>query len=303
MDIHGDFKGLNSFWWNKRFNRRSLHNFDGCVKCTEAVTLTNGNIRTATSKSIENRQPEVKDLKSGNNASQSLAVAALKHESVTQSRVVAKLENESIAQSLAVADLKNEFKEKSTRLQNSYDILQKKFDSLQKENNVLEHDNAALKSQIADYHNISIHTKQELDFFTHSIPASNIQNVTTIQSSVNTLKFQMKTLNTRLYSLSSISTSRSQDFLALLNKTNVADLKLESIDNWSKSFQNYTENKLFGLDSFVQNYALDNTTTTNRLHSLEQNYALFSKEIGTVNGKIQELDQHGTYIKHTSHKL
>ncbi|VDI72735.1 Hypothetical predicted protein [Mytilus galloprovincialis] len=141
---------------------------------------------------------EVKDLKSGNSA---------------------------VHQSLAVVELKNETSElrvKTTRLQNSYDILQKKFDTIQNENNVLKHDNAALKSQITDSHNLSIHTKQQLDSLTHSIAASNIQNVTTIQSNVDTLTSQVKS----------------------------------------------------------------------RLHSLEQNYALLSKEIRTVNGTIKEMDQH-----------
>ncbi|CAC5406861.1 unnamed protein product [Mytilus coruscus] len=131
---------------------------------------------------------EVKDLKAGHSATQSLAVVELKNETF-------------------------ELREKSAKLQKSYDILQKKFDTIQNENNVLlKHDNDALKSQITDWHNFSIHTKQELDSFTHSIAASNIQNVTTIQSSVDTLTSQVKSLNTRFSSLSSTSTSRGQDF-------------------------------------------------------------------------------------------
>lgn len=88
-------------------------------------------------KELKTVKQEVKYLKSGNNATQSLAVAALKLESVPKLRVVAELKNESIAHSLAVAELINEFNAKSTRLRNSYDILQKKFDNLQKTNNVL----------------------------------------------------------------------------------------------------------------------------------------------------------------------
>ncbi|CAG2185197.1 unnamed protein product [Mytilus edulis] len=105
---------------------------------------------------------EVKDLKSGNSAAQSHVIVELKNET-------------------------SELREKTNRLQKSYDILQKKFDTIENENNALKHNNAALKSQITDWHNMSIHTKQELDSFTHSIAASNIQNVTTIQSASTTM--------------------------------------------------------------------------------------------------------------------
>ncbi|CAC5426450.1 C1QL [Mytilus coruscus] len=149
---------------------------------------------------------------------------------------------------------------------------------------------------------MSIHTKQELDSFTHSIAALNIQNVTTIQSSMDTLTSQVQNLNSRLNSLASTSTSRSQDFLALLNKTKTDDLKLEIIDSWSKSFQNYTEIQFVllqshasssnqRLDSFEQNYAREGNSTKNRFHTLEQNYASLSREIRTINGNVQEMNQ------------
>lgn len=243
---------------------------------------------------------EVKDLKSGNSATQSLAVAALKNESVIHSFVIAKLKNESASQLLDVANLKNEsaaqmldvaelkkqFGEQKAQLENSYDILKKKYDTLQNENNVLKHDNAAMKSQITDWHNFSIYTKQELDSFTHSIAASNIKNVTTIQSNVESLTSEMKSLNSRLNSLSSTSTSRSQDFLALLNKIHTAELKLDTFDSWSKSFQNYTNNQ-FILLQFQTNSSSD------RFDSLEQNFALVSNEIWNITGKVQAMNQPG----------
>ncbi|CAC5426442.1 unnamed protein product [Mytilus coruscus] len=135
-------------------------------------------------------------------ATQSLVVAALKNESTTQSLDVATLKNESAAQSLDVAELKKEFREQNAQLKNSYDILQKKLNYIENKNNVLKNDYAALRSQITDWQNMSIHTKQELDFFTHSIAASNIQNVTTIQSGMDTLISQVQSLNSQLNFLS-----------------------------------------------------------------------------------------------------
>lgn len=191
---------------------------------------------------------EVKDLKSGNSAGHSFAIVELKNET-------------------------SEFREKSAQLQKSYDVLQKKFDTIQNENNVLKHDNVALKVQMSNWNNFSVLINQKLNSFTHSIAASNIQNVTTIQSSVDTLKSQVKILNTRFSSLSWTYTSRGQDFLALLDKSNVADLKLET---------------------FEQNYALDGNSTKDRFQSLEQNFTSLSSEIRTLKGKVQDMNQPGT---------
>ncbi|VDH95353.1 Hypothetical predicted protein, partial [Mytilus galloprovincialis] len=188
---------------------------------------------------------EVKDLKSGNSAGHSFAIVELKNET-------------------------SELREKSAQLQKSYDVLQKKFDTIQNENNVLKHDNVALKVQMSNWNNFSVLINQKLNSFTHSIAASNIQNVTTIQSSVDTLKSQVKILNTRFSSLSWTSTSRGQDFLALLDKSNVADLKLET---------------------FEQNYALDGNSTKDRFQSLEQNFTSLSSEIRTLKGKVQDMNQ------------
>lgn len=207
---------------------------------------------------------EVKDLKSGNSATQSLAFEKLKNESFTQSRVVAELKNET-----------SEFREKSVWLQNRYDILQKKFDTLQNENNVF-------KGQITDLRNSSVMINQQLNFFTHSVDASSIQNVTTIQKSVDSLTSKMNNLDSRLNSLSSISNSRSQDFLALLNKSNVADIQLETVDSRLQSFQNQTKK---------------------RIDSLEQNYTVVSNDIKTVKGKVQEMIEPGTYIQNISNML
>ncbi|VDI72738.1 Hypothetical predicted protein [Mytilus galloprovincialis] len=188
---------------------------------------------------------EVKDLKSGNSAGHSFAIVELKNET-------------------------SELRGKSAQLQKSYDVLQKKFDTIQNENNVLKHDNTALKLQMSNWNNFSVLINQKLNSFTHSIAASNIQNVTTIQSSVDTLKSQVKLLNTRFSSLSWTSTSRGQDFLALLDKSNVADLKLET---------------------FEQNYALDGNSTKDRFQSLEQNFTSLSSEIRTLKGKVQDMNQ------------
>lgn len=215
---------------------------------------------------------EVKDLKSMNNVTQSLAVAPLKKESANHSLAISALKKESASQSLVISKLKNDTSEaraKSTRLQNINDILQKKFDTLQKENNVLKHDNAVIKIQISNWNNFSVYINKELNSFTHSIAATNIQNVTSIQSNMDSLTSQMKTLNSQISTLVSTSTSRSQDFLALLNKTNAADIKLKTVDSRSQTFQNHTEK---------------------RIDSLEQNFVLVSNEIRTVKGKVQEIN-------------
>ncbi|VDI83336.1 Hypothetical predicted protein [Mytilus galloprovincialis] len=188
---------------------------------------------------------KIKDIESGNRASQSVVITGLKNETT-------------------------ELRETSVMLLNSYDSLKKKFDTLQNENRVLEHDNTVLKSQIANWKNFSVQINQDLNSFTHSIAASNIQNVTTIQSGLDALTSQVKSLNFHFASLSSTSTSRSQDVLALINKTSSVDLKLKTIE---------------------QNYALQGNSMENRVHSLEQNYSSLASEHGTLKGMVNEMNQ------------
>lgn len=126
-----------------------------------------------------------------------------------------------------------------------------------------------MKIQISNSNNFGVYINKELNSFTHSIAASNIQNVTSIQSKKDSLTSHMKTLNSQISTLVSTSTSQSQDCIALLNKTNAADIRLKTVDRRSQTFQNHKEN---------------------RIDSLEQNFVLVSNEIRMVKKKFHEID-------------